>query len=57
MLGQQDYVVAMEPSNTYNVGIAESRKNGWLPMLKPKEKTEINLEIGVLEGDEEIEAV
>ena len=54
MLGQQDYVVAMEPSNTYNVGIAESRKNGWLPMLKPKEKIEINMQIGVLEGEEEI---
>ncbi len=56
MLGQQDYVVAMEPSNTYNVGIAESRKNGWLPMLGPKEKVEINLEIGILEGDQEIDA-
>ena len=56
MLGQQDYVVAMEPSNTFNVGIAESRKQGWLPALKEKEKAEINLEIGVLEGDTEIEA-
>lgn len=55
MLGQQDYVVAMEPSNTYNVGIAESSANGWLPMLKPGEKAEINLEIGVLDGAEEIE--
>jgi hypothetical protein len=55
MLGQQDYVVAMEPSNTYNVGIAESRKQGWLPKLKPGEKSEINLEIGVLEGESEIE--
>lgn len=55
MLGQQDYVAAMEPSNTYNVGIAESRKQGWLPKLKAKEKSEINLEIGVLEGEAEIE--
>lgn len=55
MLGQQDYVVAMEPSNTYNVGIAESRKNGWLPMLKPRERVEIKMEIGVLEGDKEID--
>ncbi len=56
MLGQQDYAVAMEPSNTYNVGIAESRKQGWLPKLKAQEKAEINLEIGVLEGEAEIEA-
>ncbi len=55
MLGQQDYVVAMEPSNTFNVGIAESRRKGWLPMLKGGEKAEINLEIGVLEGELEIE--
>ncbi len=56
MLGKQDYVVAMEPSNTYNVGISESRQNGWLPMLKPKEKVEMNLEIGVLEGEQEIKS-
>lgn len=55
MLGQQDYVVAMEPSNTYNVGIAESRRQGWLPMLGPGESREINLEIGVLEGQSEID--
>jgi hypothetical protein len=55
MLGQQDYVVAMEPSNTFNVGIAESRKQGWLPFLKGREKKEINLEIGVLDGAAEIE--
>jgi len=56
MLGQQDYVAAMEPSNTFNIGIVEARKRGCLPMLKPQEKREINLEIGVLEGTEEIEA-
>ncbi len=56
MLGQQDYVVAMEPSNTFNIGIVEARKRGCLPTLKPQERSEINLEIGVLEGADEIEA-
>lgn len=55
-LGQQDYAVAMEPANTYNVGIVEARKNGWLPVLKPGETAEINLEVGVLSGAQEIES-
>jgi hypothetical protein len=47
----------MEPANTYNVGIVEARKNGWLPVLKPGETAEINLEIGVLSGAQEIESL
>jgi len=57
MLGMQDYVVAMEPSNTFNVGRAESRKQGWLPTLAAKEKAEFILEIGVLDGEKEIDSV
>jgi hypothetical protein len=55
MLGMQEYAIALEPSNTYNIGIVEARKRGCLPMLKPKERYEINLEIGILEGFETIE--
>jgi hypothetical protein len=55
MLGQQDYVVAMEPANTYPVGIVEAREKGYLKMLKPKEKAVIDLEIGVLDGKQELE--
>jgi hypothetical protein len=56
MLGRQDYVVAMEPANTYPVGIVEARTNGYLKTLGPRQKTQIDLEIGILDGREELEA-
>ncbi len=55
MLGQQDYVVAMEPANTYPVGIVEAREKGFLKTLQPRQKAVIELEIGVLEGRQEID--
>ena len=54
MLGQQDYVVAMEPANTYPVGIVEARKNGYLRTIQPKEQVKISLEIGIVDGDDAI---
>ena len=55
MFGKQEYAIAMEPSNTNNIGIVEARERGCLPMLKPGETCEINLEIGVLCGSDDIE--
>ncbi len=55
MLGEQDYVMAMEPANTYPVGIAPAEKEGFLKTLGPREKCVIELEIGVLDGAEDIE--
>ncbi len=54
MLAEQEYVVAMEPANTYPVGIKEAREKGFLKTIKPKEKQVIELEIGVLDGKEQI---
>ena len=54
MIGQQDYVVAFEPGNTLPVGRVKARKDNLLYMLKPKEKYEINLEFGFIQGQKAI---
>jgi len=57
MLAPQEYTVALEPCNTYNVGIQKSADRGWLPMLQPGETLQTELEIGVLDGAAEIAAL
>lgn len=54
-LGQQDYCGALEPANTYPVGIKEAREKGYLKTIQAKEKIKIKLEIGVLDGVNEID--
>ena len=56
MMGEGDYVLGMEPCNAKVVGRSSLRKDNRLPFLKPGENKEMRLEIGVLEGEEEIEA-
>jgi hypothetical protein len=55
MMGQQDYVVAIEPGNCIPEGRLDARNNKRLQSLKPGESYEIEFEIGVLEGIEAIE--
>ena len=54
MLGEQDYVVGLEPGNTLPVGIAKAAEDGTARIVQPKEKIEINLQIGIVDGEEEI---
>ncbi len=56
MMGQGDYVVGIEPSNC-NDNRAEMRKKGLLEFIEPGEKRNFTLEIGVLDGIEEIKAL
>jgi len=56
MMGQRDYVVGIEPCNAPCAHRADLRERGLLPMLEPGEKRRMTVEIGVLEGLEEIEA-
>jgi len=49
-----DYVVAIEPGNTYIMGREEERKNGTLPVLEGYGKQHYSVHIGILEGTEEI---
>ena len=54
-MGQQDYVVGVEPGNCVPIGRNATRANGDLVILKPGEKRNITVEISVLTTKEEIE--
>ncbi|OGS18108.1 MAG: hypothetical protein A3J83_02855 [Elusimicrobia bacterium RIFOXYA2_FULL_40_6] len=55
MMGEVDYVLGMEPCNCKIENRAVLRRQGKLPFIKPGEKKEMIVEIGVLEGKKEIE--
>lgn len=55
MMGQQDYVVGLEPGNCIPIGRQAMREKGELAMLKPGEKKNIEMEIGILSTWEEIQ--
>jgi hypothetical protein len=54
MMGEGDYVAALEPCNAPCENRAALRQKGLLPLLAPGEVQEIRVEIGVLEGETEI---
>lgn len=54
MMAESEYVVGMEPGNCNPVGRVKARKNGSLQILKPGERKETSLEIGILDSAEEI---
>jgi hypothetical protein len=56
MLAEGEYVVGLEPANTKVLNRAVLRREGRLPVLQPGETREMEVELGVLEGPEEIEA-
>ncbi len=55
MMGEGDYVVGMEPCNTKIDNRASLRKNGRLPEIRAGETREMEVEIGVLDGQDEID--
>jgi hypothetical protein len=54
MTSEGIYVVGTEPANCFITGRAKARANGTLQFLKPGEKREYHLEIGVLSSKNEI---
>ena len=48
------YVTGIEPGNVSMLGRAWNRKNGYLQHIEPDEVRDFHLEIGVLEGADEI---
>jgi len=54
MLGEGVYVVGIEPGNAFVKGRAKEREEGRLQIIGPRESKNFTLEIGVLEGKEEI---
>jgi len=51
-----DYVIGLEPSNSYIMGRVKERENGTLPKLEGYGSVKFQVGIGVLEGKEEIAA-
>ncbi len=56
MMAEGDYVVGVEPCNVQIMNRRELRRKGMLPFLEPGESRRMELEIGVLDGAEEIGA-
>lgn len=54
MLDERDYILAVEPCNVICENRGVLRKNGKLPMLRPGECRQMDVEIGVLEGKDSI---
>jgi len=54
LMGQKAYVLGMEPSNATSDGRAAVRKAGLLKFLDPEETAELEMEIGILDGQAEI---
>jgi hypothetical protein len=55
MLGEGDFVLGIEPVNTIILNRAALRKKKRLPLIEPGEAKEMEVEIGVLEGQSEIQ--
>ena len=53
-LSEGDYVVGLEPANCEAVGRVEMRRRSGLEILAPGGRKEIDIEIGVLDGEGEI---
>lgn len=53
---ERDYVVGLEPSNSWVSGRDQERKQGTLQYIEPGETKEYHLEIGVLSTSDEIDA-
>ncbi len=56
MMGQRNYVVGMEPCNSYPLGRATEREAGRLQYLDPRTEREYTLEVGALTNGAEIDA-
>jgi hypothetical protein len=54
-MGEGAYVLGLEPSNCYVDGRAKARENGTLKFIEPGEVKNIDIEIQIIDGDEEID--
>jgi hypothetical protein len=49
-VGEGEYVVGLEPGTAYPEGRAQARKDGQIVFLKPGEKKDVQIEIGVVDS-------
>ncbi len=57
MMGEQEYVVGLEPATCRLDGRAELARRGQLPMLAPGAERSFEVEVGVLDGREALDAL
>lgn len=57
MVGEGDYVVGLEPANSYPEGRDKARERGELVMLKPGESKDFDFTIGVIESKDALASV
>lgn len=55
MVGEQEYVLGLEPANCHVSGRAKERERGTLEHLEPGERREFLLQIGILDGADAIQ--
>ena len=55
MMGEQFYVIGIEPSNCLVLGRARERELGTLQYIEPEETREFHLEVNIMSSKEEIE--
>ena len=55
MIGEGEYVLGIEPGNCLPEGRPKEREAGRLVTLKPGESRKMVLEIGIVDGNKEIE--
>jgi hypothetical protein len=55
MMGEGTYVVGMEPANCRVGGRAEERAAGTLQLLEPGEERQFSVEIGILDGRDDLD--
>ena len=52
-----DYVTAFEPGNCHPIGREEARRQGVLEILEPLQRHVVDMELGIVDGAEEIAAL
>lgn len=57
MIGEGTYVLGIEPANALVLGRDAERRHGTLQFLAPRERREIEIELSVLEGPDEIKSL
>lgn len=57
MMGQQDYVIGLEPANATIDGIEDAMNNGSIKYLQAGESVEYKLEFNIIEGKKEFKAL
>lgn len=57
MLSEGEYVLGLEPGNTPPIGRLEAKARGTLEYLEPGESRTVSIELEILDGPEEIQAL